>query len=423
MRSLILTNYGLRLALQAPSSHPDLTRLREAIALPADGSELQLDLVRRGLAQTSELSREAVLLRYRRNPLEHLSRVVLEYTTACNFACVHCRNAGIPAVTEQRPPALCSAVDVLVPLGLRRYDFIGGEVTRFGTGWLSVVRHVRRHPSTLVSVLSNGWFLEQRDFTAAGERYRDDRAYLRALADAGVTHLTFSLDGPRSLHDKWRSSPGLYQRILGAFDRVVEARLVPAVSLVVNTPVLTSPAWLVEVARRLYGCARDADAEEPVAWMLRDPMNYVSNFIDLGAGTKLRQGLHEVSSIHDATLRCKNLFRPSPSLRIQATGELSLCPLADCGEGFGSIHSSELVTLLNRMQEAIPYRLHAEGSISDYRRFVDPSVLGARLDHACSLRAAVTMVARRMLERGVGEGDLEQIRAINLEVAARTAPR
>ena len=37
------------------------------------------------------------------------------------------------------------AADVMVPLGVERFDFIGGEVTLYGNRWLDVVRHIARH--------------------------------------------------------------------------------------------------------------------------------------------------------------------------------------------------------------------------------------------------------------------------------------
>ncbi|MGC4118422.1 MAG: radical SAM protein [Myxococcales bacterium] len=428
MPDLILSNYGLRLSQQPDCPEPELVRLREAVRVSWDGSPAQQQLIDRGLAQTTELDRDAVLLRYRRNPLECLTRVVFEFTTACQLRCAHCRNAGVPTVTERNPERLCAAADLLVPLGLRRFDFIGGEVSRFGDGWLQVVSHLRRHPGTRVSLLTNGWFLEQEGFVAAGQRYPDDAAYLRELAAAGVTHLTFSLDGPREVHDRWRGVPGLCDRILGAFDRVRDAGLSPQVSLVVHAPELVAPGWVSAVARALYGerSSARAGSEELERRLLSDPMNYVSNFIDTGRGRSLRQGLAKTDWVHDATLRCKAFFRPSPSLRIQASGALALCPLPDCGEGYGNLaDEGGLLRSLNRMQDAIPYLLHADGSIARYRRFLDPAIFGDRVDHACALRAAVTMIARRMIERGVDEGDDVRIREINLEVAARcgfTAP-
>ena len=42
------------------------------------------------------------------------------------------------------------AVDLLAGMGLRRFDFIGGEVTQYGEGWLEVARHIRTWSDTTV---------------------------------------------------------------------------------------------------------------------------------------------------------------------------------------------------------------------------------------------------------------------------------
>ena len=430
---LILSNYGLRILDQlrrdargAPTAfdgiHARLDELRQAVVLPFDHASCHRELIDRGLAQTDpHPDRPGVELRYRRNPLEHVSRVVFQYTTACNFRCRHCRNGSDAPVTEGEPDALAWAADLLVPAGVLRFDFIGGEVTRFGAGWLNVVRRIRRFPGTVVSVLTNGWFLERRDFGAAGQQYPDDRAYLGALADAGVTHVTFSLDGPAAAHDRNRRTPGLYDRIASGMAKVRAAGLAPQVSLVLDLPARSfdEVEWLAQVADLLYTSGSDRLPLEKASRLVRDEMNYASHFVDVGRGVALRQGLQPNAEIPDRLLRCKNFYRPRPSMRIQASGEVSFCPLVDAGEGYGSIHGpGGLLRVLNGLQEAVPYKLHAENRLSAFRRLLDRQLFGERLDHLCSLRAAVTMLARRMLELGVRENDTD-VRAVNLDVARR----
>lgn len=426
----IVSNVGLRV-LQAMRDRPDeplpvarevaleLLDLRLATAEPArDGDRLVGD----GLASLVDdaTDDEAIELRYRRNPLEHLDRLVLEYTTLCQLDCAHCRNGQVAPATERRPEALARAVDVAASLGLRRVDFVGGEVLLYGAGWLDVVRHARRHAGVRTAVVTSGWFLGERDFKAAGERYADDRALLDALAAAGLTHVIFSLDGPAAAHDRSRGVAGLHDRILAGLGRVREAGLTPQVSLVLGPAAGPDEAsrlgWVASVARSLYGeRAYDTDAARR---LLGDEMNYVSRLVDAGNAVRLRRSRDD-GGFEDTPARCKNFFRPRPSLRIQATGEVSLCPLVDAGEGYGNIHDRPLLDILNTMQDAFIYRLHAEARIDDYRRFLDPSVFG-RFEHLCGLRTALGMVARRMHERGVDPGDRESIAAINREVARRT---
>jgi Radical SAM superfamily len=430
--AFILSNYGHRYLLHLASSGAiEEARGREDVrvlchifsagAVP-DGASPELPaLAARGMVQPErdDVDIEAVRLRYDRNPLEHMRRVVFEYTTVCNLDCQHCRNSSIEAHAEADPDRLRRVVDAALVIGIDRFDFIGGEVTLYGKGWLDLVGHIRAQGGAHVSVLTSGWFFGETGFLAAGRRYADDRAYLAELRGCGLTHVVVSLDGPEEEHDRSRRVPGLYRRVMDGIAKVREAGLVPRVSLVVGMsgPVAASHAWIAGLSRRLYG--PDPDAAAAVQRLVSDESNYVSNFIDVGAGVQLRRSRADLTAWSDETLRCKNFFRPSPTLRIKATGEIALCPLIEGGDGYGNVHERDVVELLNRFQEAFVYKMHAERRVGEHRRFVDPAIFGGHLGHPCSARVAINMVARTMHERGVAPDDREAIRAINVEVAQK----
>lgn len=372
-----------------------------------------------------EVTAEAARLRYARNPLEHIERVVFEFTTLCNLDCAHCRNGNLEATHESRPERLRAVVDAMVPIGVTRFDFIGGEVPLYGRGWLDLVAHARSVGATHTSVTTSGWFLGERGFLAAGERYADDVAYLAALRARGLTHVVFSLDGPAAVHDRGRGMPGLHDRVLAGIEKVRAAGMAPRVSLLIHprVPRAELDAWMADLSTRIYG--RLADAREQVEAIARDASNYVSNFVDVGAAVQLRRSRADIAAVPDAALRCKNFFRPHPTLRVKASGEVSLCPLVDGGDGYGNVHDRDFVEILNTLHEALVYRLHAEGRIGEVRPLLDASLFGGHVDHVCTLRTALNMLARTLEARGVGRGDIEGVRAANLDVAERMgfAPR
>ena len=177
------------------------------------------------------VGREEIQLRYRRNPFEHVEKVIFEVTTCCNFNCEHCYNAPVPRITKSNPKLLADAADTFIRMGIRRFDFIGGEVSRYGVGWLDVVEHIRsRGDDIIISLYTNGWWLEQENFQAAGRPYTSTQAYLEELKRCGVSHVVFSLDGQNDLHDMSRNQPGLYQKILRGLVEVKKAGLAPRVS-------------------------------------------------------------------------------------------------------------------------------------------------------------------------------------------------
>lgn len=115
------------------------------------------------------VGREEIQLRYRRNPFEHLEKVIFEFTTYCNFNCDHCYNAQVSRVTESNPQLLAEAADSFIRMGIRRFDFIGGEVSRYGDDWLDMVEHIRSRGEDInILIYTNGWWLEQENFWAAG---------------------------------------------------------------------------------------------------------------------------------------------------------------------------------------------------------------------------------------------------------------
>ncbi len=435
---LTLTNYGHRLVTHhiehsdydAIVGDPDLAVLGEtweALAIPDRGTPLHERLVERGwLARThAPVDREALRLRYRRNPLENIQRVIFEMTTLCNLDCGHCRNGNLAPTTTGHADRLCDAVDLMVPLGVRRFDFVGGEVTLFGRDWLTIVARIREHADTTAAVITSGWFLGERDFRAAKDRYADDGAYLRALAEAGVTHVIFSLDGPREHHDRCRKVPGLYDRVMAGFDQVRSAGMTPQVSILHApwVPVAELAPWTAELSRRLYGEQPGDDAPRQIRRLLHDDMNYASNFIDVGNGVQQRQGgrrspgMVHLDTVDERSIRCKNFFRPHPSLRIQADGELALCPLLGAATGYGNVHRRPLMEVLNGMQDAAVFRLHAEQRIADYVPLLDRSIFGEQFTHVCSLRVVLTLLARGIEEEGVDPKDPQALRALNLAVA------
>lgn len=401
-----------------------LVSVRAQGSVPAEDLPLHRQLLRRGLLQEAPpgASREELDLRYQRNPLENIRRVIFEYTSRCNFSCRHCYNATVPRHTERDPGLLCAAVDLFALMGVEQFDFIGGEVTRYGDSWLEVARHAATRHEAHVTVTTNGWWLEQQGFSAAGRTYGSDAEYLDDLHDEGVSHVLFSVDGTRAQHDRSRGHPGLYDRVLAGFDKARRAGISPQVSLLVRgDQELANVVGLgAGLARRLYDLDHDVDPGTAALRLSHDPFNKLSNLIDVG--NHARQGGEglPLEAFPPAVLRCKGFFRPSPSLTIKANGEVSTCRITDAGEGYGNIHDQDLAEILNTMQDRFIFELHAESRVHEYIPYVDRALFSGTYSHACSARAVLTLLSLRMEEQGVDPGDAEALARVNRQVARET---
>ena len=444
-----LSNYGQRyttVRLKYPSLQGSemraLERLQRFLQLPYTGSASEKQLLERGLIELipDDASDEDVALRYERNPLENIDVVNFEMTTRCNLHCLHCRSGILKRRTETDIEALKSAAEQFLDLGILRFIFIGGEVSKYGDGWLDLVQHIHQHyranqariPRHFtgrleIALLTSGWWLEQTDFEAAGRMYATTASYLQEMKESGLTHILFSIDGPEELHDTWRQSPGLYRRILRGIPQVHAAGLIPRLSLVMSTREHERLGldYLGELADLLYDFPANIDRYGRMAILLADPMNWVSNFIDINSGVQLREGRLHLWEIDPALLRCKAFYRPAPKLSIAASGEIAICPLMNAAEKYGNIHEKRLVDVLNTLDENFIFQLHAERSIEAYLPLLDTSIFGEYFDHVCSLRIILNLLAIGMKEQGLSpdsitKADRSRLTQINRDVARWT---
>jgi MoaA/NifB/PqqE/SkfB family radical SAM enzyme len=366
---------------------------------------------------------EETRLRYKRNPFEHISKVIFEFTTYCNFNCEHCYNGHVPRRTETHLDLLKNAAETLLAMGVDRFDFVGGEVSKYGDGWLELVDHIHGlEEKAQISLYTNGWWLDQENFLAAGKTYADLWSYLADLKAHGVTHITFSLDGPGELHDRSRHQPGLYERILKGLAQVKEAGLEPRVSLLLRKEWDNAlfESFLAEPATIIYDMDPDTPAGKRALRLHLDPFNAISNFIDIGNGAGDEQVQFPLLDAPNYPLYCRGFYRLSPSLTIKANGEIASCRLATAGEGYGNLHEKSMIEIVNHFDEAFISRLHIERRLEEYLPLVDRNVFGDQFSHLCSLRAVITLLARRMDEQGVGMDDIMAIQRINQEVALET---
>ncbi len=428
---LILSNYGHRCfkAFQRNNNLVPLydgleiftlTQVMSKLSIPYEDNPVINRLLKDGLLEEANLRSEEIRQKYDWNPLEHVEEVIFEYTTRCNLNCKACYNSKVTRTTETDIKALKEVADSSIKMGVNKFAFIGGEVSKYGDNWIELASYIRKQADVKIGLVTNGWFcLEPGPFTAAGQVYSCIEHYLATLKINGITHVLFSLDGEDKEHNTSRGKQGLYESILNGFKKVRSAGLEARVSLLVgeeSVDYLHKREFLVKVADLIYDFSPGTERDSKVEHLLNDETNILSNRIDIGNDARVNEGDIELD-LTDSMLKCKAFFRPS-FLTVKANGELATCRLSNIGEGYGNIHKRNFVSVLNSMQDSFIAKLHAEGRIGEYRRYFRSAIFGNKFDHVCTLRSILTAIAKRVNE--INPKDEETILKINQEVARYT---
>jgi MoaA/NifB/PqqE/SkfB family radical SAM enzyme len=426
--NLILTNYGHRFIteqLKVNSEAKLRANPRTAIMLqaltekmiPVEDVGIYEELITSGYLEINKsLELDAINFKYKTNPLENVTKIVFEFTTQCNFSCAHCRNGSMEKTTETDIEKLKSVADAFCLLNIKRFDFIGGEVSKYGNGWLDLANHINNKKDKIVAIYTNGWWLEQTDFIAAGKFYVNDTEYLSDLSQNGVTHILFSIDGHEEYHDKSRKHQGLYNRIISSFERIKLCGIEPRISAVLfeDLDAKTLKA-LANIATEMYNLPQNMDVQLKLRFLSQDETNQFSHFIDIGSGVNLKKNRRKIDEILPVLLSCKAFYRPSPGLRIMANGNLSVCPLLDAGEDYGNIHEQSIIQILNNFQDSFLYKLNAGKHVRNYLQYLDTSIFGEYYDHLCSVRVILILLAKYMNEEK--ELNSDTLLAINRRIA------
>jgi radical SAM protein with 4Fe4S-binding SPASM domain len=123
----------------------------------------------------------------------HPAYVVWELTLRCDHACTHCGSrAGVARDLELTTVQALGVVDQLAAIGAREVVLIGGEAY-LHDGFLDIVRALRARDVN--PAMTTGG----RGITAA---------LAAAMRDAGISHVSVSIDGLEATHDRMRNLRG-----------------------------------------------------------------------------------------------------------------------------------------------------------------------------------------------------------------------
>lgn len=139
---------------------------------------------------------------------------VWELTLRCNLRCIHCGSAaGCSREDELSTEEALSLVEQLADEGCKVVGLSGGEPL-LRPDWDALAKRCSER-SMESRLLTNGWVF--------------DREVAKRAVDAGVSSVSFSIDGDEPTHDFLRAAPGLYQRIMKGIEAAFDEKLPPVV--------------------------------------------------------------------------------------------------------------------------------------------------------------------------------------------------
>lgn len=295
---------------------------------------------------------------------------VWEITLKCNLACSHCGSrAGAPRKDELTTAEALDLVDQLAEVGIREVALIGGEAF-LRRDWLEIAAAVRR-AGMVCSMTTGGYGLAA--------------AMARRMKQAGIRHVSVSVDGLQPAHDRLRGRPGSFAVALAALRHLADAGILTGANTQLNR--LTAPdlpglyevlraagigAWQLQLTvpsgnaadhpevllqpcelADLYDMLAQVAARAMIDGVTVMPGNnigyhgpYTSLFVAAGASAAIGAGCTAGLSV----------------LGIEADGTIKGCPsLPAAAYGGGNIRTQRLSRMLER-SEALSFNVRAEAN-------------------------------------------------------------
>jgi radical SAM protein with 4Fe4S-binding SPASM domain len=175
---------------------------------------------------------------------ERTTFAVWEITLKCNLACSHCGSrAGTARAGELTTAEALDFVRQLAEVGIREVALIGGEAF-LRPDWLAIAGAITG-AGMVCSMTTGGYGLSS--------------ATARRMKEAGMRHVSVSVDGLQPAHDRLRGRQGSFAAALAALRHLGEADLLVGANTQINR--LTAPDL-----PELYDTLRDAGVG---AWQLQ----------------------------------------------------------------------------------------------------------------------------------------------------------
>lgn len=216
-------------------------------------------LVEQGMLVPEDLDeRAAALARYRdRRASTRTLRLTIAPTMDCNFSCPYCYEHRVPGIMsdETADQVVSFAANRIRESERLSVTWYGGEPLLVPDRVIGLTGRLRQ----LAESMEKKWF-----FSIVTNGYRMDGTMARQLADAGISDVQVTIDGPPEFHDnrrKHNSGNGTFHRILENLKSAVD--VLKTVRVRMNVDAQNASGW-----KALTEILTDAGLQEKVRFSL-----------------------------------------------------------------------------------------------------------------------------------------------------------
>jgi radical SAM protein with 4Fe4S-binding SPASM domain len=160
--------------------------------------------------KTTDENLDSIARRKNRKALEAPKYCVWEITLACDLGCKHCGSrAGKKRQTELTTAECLDVVSQLDEMGFSEVTLIGGEAY-LREDWDIIAREIVKR-GMLCGI------------TTGGRAFTEER--VKRAEDAGISHISVSIDGLEKTHDAQRGASGSWRDALKSAERISKTKI------------------------------------------------------------------------------------------------------------------------------------------------------------------------------------------------------
>ncbi|MCK4666431.1 radical SAM protein [Candidatus Dependentiae bacterium] len=342
------------------------------------------------------------------NPTARIKEIKFELTHECNLGCCHCylqyRKIDTPLDFEITRGVINDCIDI----DIRDFLFTGGEPTLYSK-FIPLLEFLSKKEDLNLSLFTNGWWGSEDPFQIGEKKFANYLEFIKLLAKSGFKKLVLSIDGIGPDHDEFRKSPDLYRKninIIKTFTK--DFGTVEVQSILTEKNIKYIPEFLRLLKE--YGVSKiNLGIPERVG----DNQGFILKKSDVKLLFEKGISLKTQYDVKPKNVpkKCNFILKPL-TLWIKTDYLVTpCCWIFNKTASFGSIIDSDIVEILNNIQNTSIYKLHKNNDFSKLKSYISKKFFKLNFRTQCG----PCMIAVNFIDKP----EEKTVEEINVQVATR----